>query len=906
MAILKKASFGYGELDPALHDKTDIKSYYSGLKTARNVLLSKTGRIVNAPGTYFGADLGPVGGPVKIYAPKFTQFRPTAEGGIKNYETNFVLVFKDLEVQGYNLVFRNGIDDREGYDLVEFTNPPVVASWGTSDILYLNFESIGIPDRKTDTVRSDRVAVSGPTEFAPLQFLYIHDDVITIESVKTSLAYPTIKRMTSAAFVSGNVEPSYNYATSAYSGGSQALYMKDINKLPAAITAQIGHAVEYGVTAVSKSGVESEVLVIPYHAASDNTSVSFFKLPTNDEFNAFYIYNLTINSDPTNTVNTTDRFYKTISHINIYRRPKNSAAAGGATRNGSDGNSFGLIGRVLWTPPSSDWDAGEPFNIGFTDFGQEADYSNPPPEKFGRIRGLTFDVDDIYTQFLSSYNRRLVVGVGPLVGFSRINHPSYFYKDFPLSSATSFILDIGDRNPTVYAAVEYNGLYVFASDGIYYGGNDTPVSSLNPVLKRIDDIKIDQYIKPIVTPYGILFVDDSTKTVKTLAYNDNTKSVEAQEVSIFSDHLFYNRTIKHWAYSDGEFSHLFVVLDNGDAVTYSYNNSLELNAWCRHDTDGEYQQVVKFTQKNYSDVTLMYTVVRNGNLLLEFSSRRNRTTLNKQPVAFAHSSVFKVERADLGLGWDQQDKATVTLSAVSGLWTTTVEYLTASTAYWAARVGKTIGIYNDETDSYYYLTILSVSVGVKVTFTVTGSEVPTNLRSVAVTAYICHTVITGLDHLDGKAVSVISDNVVIGSPNNDIDSYTTYTVTGGSITLPTPRVWSIVGLPYTSDIETLSVDSKDGALALSAKIANEVVVRYVRTRGGYAAGTFPANDKVNGMEQGYEWDTRDLVNKPLAEKTRAIKYRPFSEWQLNGRICLRQVDPLPIEISSILIDVSKG
>jgi hypothetical protein len=246
------------------------------------------------------------------------------------------------------------------------------------------------------------------------------------------------------------------------------------------------------------------------------------------------------------------------------------------------------------------------------------------------------------------------------------------------------------------------------------------------------------------------------------------------------------------------------------------------------------------------------------------------------------------------------------LSAVAGEWDTTVEFVTASTTYFETRVGATVGIYNSETEGYYYLQILSVDPGVKVVFTVLSEEVPVNLRSVSVKAYVCHTTITGLDHLEGKDVSVLSDNEVVGSPNNDIDSYPTYTVTAGEITLPTPRVWSIVGLPYTSDVETLSVDSKDGSLALSAKIANEVVVRYVRTRGGYASGTFPADDKVNGMEQGYEWDTRDTINKPLAEKTRAIKYRPFSEWQLNGRICLRQVDPLPIEISSILIYVSKG
>lgn len=927
MAILKKASFGFGELDPALHDKTDVQSYYSGLKTARNVILSKTGRIVNAPGTWLGHSTSAT--PSKIYSPDFTNLRPSST--TLNIECNFILEFTDGFVQGYNIIYRNGVGPQDGYQLVEFPNPPVVSPFTTSDILYLKFQSIKIPNPLNTSLTKTRVAVSGVTEFAKLILLEIYDDVITIdENFAGNDASPQLRAARSTVYSAAS-EPTYDYnpAVNAYTAGSDALYAKDVNKNAATIAggSLLGHPVEYGVTCVTRSGVESKILPIQYYAGSDNAIVggtaatSYFKLPVNDEFNAFYIYNMTVgfmNFVPSPDVSFPDSFYYDISHINVYRRPKSNIAAGSGSLNQSNGNSFGLIGQVLWRknfPSPYQYQAGQPFNIGFTDFGQEADYSNPPPEEFTNVGQLT-DGTDVYPTALFTYNRRLVTSKGSTVAFSKINHPRYLLKDFPLSSATAFVLDVGDRNPTVYSGVEYNGLYVFASDGVYYGGNDTPVSSLNPVLKRVDELRIDQFVDPIVTPYGVLFVDDATKTIKTLGYNDNAKRIEPQEVSIFSDHLFYNKRVKSWAYNSGEYPYLFVVLDDGSAVSYNFNPTSGLNAWCRHDTDGKYKQVIQINQKFKQDIDLAFIVEREGVEYIELSSRRNRkgTDLNQPQggedfnlVAFSHSSILFYELADMGIPvGDTRDNANVTLSAVAGEWDTTVEFLTASTTYWTPRIGKTIGIFNSETGGYYYLQILSVDPGVKVVFTVLGAEVPTNLRSVSVKSYICHTVITGLDHLEGKDVSVLSDNEVVGSPNNDIDSYPTYTVTGGEITLPTPRVWSIVGLPYTSDVETLSVDSKDGSLALSAKIANEVVVRYVRTRGGYASGNFPANDKVNGMEQGYEWDTRDTINKPLAEKTRAIKYRPFSEWQLNGRICLRQVDPLPIEISSILIDVSKG
>ena len=162
-----------------------------------------------------------------------------------------------------------------------------------------------------------------------------------------------------------------------------------------------------------------------------------------------------------------------------------------------------------------------------------------------------------------------------------------------------------------------------------------------------------------------------------------------------------------------------------------------------------------------------------------------------------------------------------------------------------------------------------------------------------------------MSHLNGKAVSIYADNEVLASPNNAQLDLPTYTVSGGSITLPDPKAFSIVGLPYTSDIETLAIDSKDGSMSLDSKIVNNVVVRYSRTRGVYV-GKFPETDAVTDMEVADQWDTEDTVNRPLTEKISSKTYRPYSDWQLQGKVCLRQVDPLPMEITSIILDVSGG
>ena len=57
MARRFQSSFSAGEIDPALQERTTLDKYSSGLKTARNVYIGKTGRIISRQGTkwYKGA-----------------------------------------------------------------------------------------------------------------------------------------------------------------------------------------------------------------------------------------------------------------------------------------------------------------------------------------------------------------------------------------------------------------------------------------------------------------------------------------------------------------------------------------------------------------------------------------------------------------------------------------------------------------------------------------------------------------------------------------------------------------------------------------------------------------------------------------------------------------------------------
>lgn len=862
MAYLKKASFAAGELDPSLHDKTDIKSYYSGLATARNVVLSKTGRIINSAGTWLNAltknnDVG-----TRIYAPEY----PTDGTGLGVYR-DYILEFGIGYIRAYYIYF----DENYYKHFVPF-DEELLTGYTLTDLPNLRFQTIKEPD--------DRYMVYVSCKDKPLKRIIVQSGTINTP-IDVFNSYPIVQHK----------DPSGPDKLKLTMQGLTAAQMNSGTRL--------GHPVQYGITVVTEDGLESPILQFAKYFGSDLVEPTYMKLPVNNEVVGFYFTFFNVAASEFD-------YGKKIKYINIYRRP----FSGGSPSTG-DGSGWGLIGQSFNT-----YTGGVPIDLttpasvtfGFTDFGQDADYTNPPPERFSDEAGIADGLSGgtyLGPNNIHSYNSRLLYMKNNYLFFSKTNFPLYILRDFPLSETTSTYFEIGNNGPQIYDVIEHNGLFIFTSEGIFYGGVEQPVSSLNPIIRKAGTWLIDPSVKPIVTPYGLLFVDRSTGSIRVMYFDNDTRSVNVEDISVYSNHLFYGKRVVSWAFKGGDNPYLFTVLNDGTGVSLTYSKDEKINAWTRHDTDGLYKEVISYRSSVTGEEYLMFTILRNGNLCIESESKRVLVT-DTTVRTFAHSSVYTRNPAVTSHTQPFPPIATpliLTLGAVSGTWDTQVRATTGSD--FTTSIGKTFAIYNPLLDDYYYLKLVDATPAVDVTFDIIDEALPVNLRNTPVELIECHTVVTGLSHLNGKAVSIYADNEVLASPNNEQLDLPTYTVSGGQITLPEPKAFSIVGLPYTSDIETLAIDSKDGSMSLDSKIVNNVVVRYSRTRGVYV-GKFPEGDSVIDMEVADQWDTEDTVNRPLTEKITSKTYRPYSDWQLQGKVCLRQVDPLPMEVTSIILDVSGG
>jgi hypothetical protein len=100
------------------------------------------------------------------------------------------------------------------------------------------------------------------------------------------------------------------------------------------------------------------------------------------------------------------------------------------------------------------------------------------------------------------------------------------------------------------------------------------------------------WVEPVkVGDDEVLFFPSSGNVVRELALDGNTGKYSAPDATIFSKHLFAGRQIVARAWQEEPWSILWVVLDDGKLLSFSYVAEHQLRAWAWHDTQGAVESV---------------------------------------------------------------------------------------------------------------------------------------------------------------------------------------------------------------------------------------------------------------------------------------------------------------------------
>jgi len=148
------------------------------------------------------------------------------------------------------------------------------------------------------------------------------------------------------------------------------------------------------------------------------------------------------------------------------------------------------------------------------------------------------------------------------------------------------------------------------------------------------------------------------------------------------------------------------------------------------------------------------------------------------------------------------------------------------------------------------------------------------------------TVISGLDHLEGETVDILSDGAVHASQS----------VAGGSITLDSPGEEVKVGLQYTAiaSTERLEVNTGTGSAQGQLQRVSHVSLRLYRT------GALKLGADLEDLEEIDLRDSEDLMDEAPPLQTLDHRQTWDAEWEDESKIHIVSDEPTPANILALM------
>ena len=403
-------------------------------------------------------------------------------------------------------------------------------------------------------------------------------------------------------------------------------------------------------------------------------------------------------------------------------------------------------------------------------------------------------------------------------------------------------------------------------------GADRTTLTPSTVYARPQSYRGTSDVTPAIIGNQMIYVQANGTVVRNYSYDYSSDSYTGSDLRILSEHLFNNYNIVEMDYQQDPNSIVWIIRDDGIMLSLTYMEEQDVIAWSWHETEGDIESVSVIPQDGYDEVWM--TVNRDGGIFVEYMEQRLTST---DP-----SDQYYV---DCGLQYDNS------ITDITGITAATPPVVT-TTADHGLSDGDLIDI-----EGVVGMTELNgnrykVANKAAKTFELTEEDTGDDIVGADYTAYVsgaevrkCYSTFSGLSHLEGQTVAILGNGEV----------YPQQVVASGEITISRACSKISVGLPYTSDFETLNVEMpiKTGTLqGRPVKIAN-VTFRLLSSRGGWIG---PNEDT---LYEAFTPERLSLGTAPLLFSG-DVREGLGAGYESGGRIFYRQVDPLPVTISAVI------
>ncbi|ELY4417408.1 hypothetical protein SMZ51_001970 [Cronobacter sakazakii] len=399
-------------------------------------------------------------------------------------------------------------------------------------------------------------------------------------------------------------------------------------------------------------------------------------------------------------------------------------------------------------------------------------------------------------------------------------------------------------------------------------------------------------LPPIAVANIALFVQEKGSAVRDLAYSFDVDGYQGNDLTILANHLFQKHSIVDWSFSTVPYSTAWCCRDDGMLLALTYLKDQQVFAWAPQPTDGSFESTCSISESQEDAVYFVVRRVINGETVRYIERLASRLFTSIEDAFFV----------DCGLSYDGRNASAATIKITGGSddWDYRQEYtltMSGGLGFTGSDVGAQIQIpyvgqdangNPQDMELRCNITQLTTANVVKIS---ASRNIPPELRDTAVTNWqMARQTFSGLGHLEGKTVSILSDANV--EPQK--------VVTGGAVTLESPGAVVHIGLPYTSQLETLDVNINGQETLLDKKQLITSVSLVVNASRGIWAST-PGG-------QFYEYPQREFefYDDPVDDATGKVTLKVDSTWGLNGRIIVRQQDPLPLSVLALIPALAVG
>ncbi|MCX2192090.1 hypothetical protein LD112_04790 [Pantoea agglomerans] len=397
---------------------------------------------------------------------------------------------------------------------------------------------------------------------------------------------------------------------------------------------------------------------------------------------------------------------------------------------------------------------------------------------------------------------------------------------------------------------------------------------------------------PITVSNIALFIQEKGSVVRDLAYSFDVDGYQGSDLTVLANHLFQGYQLVDWSFTVVPYSAAWAIRNDGALLTLTYLRDQQVFAWSPQPTDGKFESTCSISEGTEDGVYFSVQRTVNGQVKRYIERLSSRQFTDDIDAFFV----------DCGLSYDGRNTdpaRQMSIASSSGLWRWAGPFtvsVSGSSYFSASDVGDEIHFPYTESedgvvvDKSIRMTIIEVISGNQVTAQA-SRDIPAFLQSVDTPAWrFARRQFSGLDHLEGKTVSILADANV----------ETQKVVSGGVITLDSPGAVVHVGLPITAEFETLDINIANQETLLDKKLIIPQVSLLVNASRGVLAGT----DGKNMYE--YAQREYEFYDRPVEDATGTIDINIDANWGKGGRIYVKQSDPLPLSILAVIPSISVG